>query len=64
MSRKKRLSLPRVIIGKKKGIKVRARFPSMMGGQISFTFASIAEAKRHQKKLPGFQKRRFKIVRV
>lgn len=35
---------PRVVIGKRKGKKVRVTYPSMMQGYISHTFASKAEA--------------------
>lgn len=54
----------RVIIGQKKGMKCRIRYPSQMGGYIQYTCASIAEAKRQKKKLGSWQKRRAVITRV
>jgi len=55
---------PRVVIGKRKGKKVRVRYPAMTSGYIQYTFASIAEAKRHIKSLGGWQRRRAKIIKV
>ena len=54
----------RVIIGQKKGIKCRMRYPSQMGGYIQYTFASIAEAKRHKKGLGSWQKSRAVITQI
>lgn len=55
---------PRVILGKKKGIKCRIRYPSQMGGYIQYTCKSIAEAKRQKKGLGSWQKRRAVITQV
>jgi len=52
---------PRVIIGQKKGIKCRIRYPSQMSGYIQYTCASIAEAKRQKKGLGSWAKRRAVI---
>jgi hypothetical protein len=55
---------PRVIIGKRKGTKVRVRYPAMTSGYIQYTFASISEAKRHIKGLHHWQKNRAKLKEV
>ena len=56
---------PRVVIGsKRKGTKVRVRYPAMTSGYIQYTFKSIAEAKRHIKQLGSWQKRRAKIIKI
>jgi len=54
----------RVILGKKKGIKCRIRYPSQMGGYIQYTCASVAEAKRQKKELGSWQKRRAVITQL
>ena len=55
---------PRIVYGKRKGVKVRLRYPAMTSGYIQYTFASKAEAKRHIKKLGGWQRRRAEIIKV
>ena len=50
----------RGVIGKRKGFKVRLVYPSQSGGQISYTFASIAAAKRHKKQLSRWAKSRVR----
>jgi len=54
----------RVILGTKKGIKCRIRYPSQTGGYIQYTCASIAEAKRQKKGLGSWQKRRAVIAQA
>ena len=61
------MASPRVVIGKgrvKSGRKCRVRYPSIMGGYITHTYISIAEAKRNIAKLSSQQKRRAKIIKL
>jgi F420-dependent methylenetetrahydromethanopterin dehydrogenase len=55
---------PRVVIGKIKGVKVRSRHPSEMGGYIYHTFSNIEEAKRYFKDKSSWAKRNAKVTRV
>ncbi|NOQ37564.1 hypothetical protein GQ472_01620 [archaeon] len=61
-----RSRLPRVVVGKHKGIKVRLRYPSEMAGYITYTFASISEANRYLDSgwVSDWAKRRAKITRL
>ena len=54
----------RVVIGKRKGIKCRVKFPSMMYGHITYTFYSVAEAKRFIKGLNRWQRDRAKLTLI
>jgi len=55
---------PRIVIGNRKGIKVRVRYPATTSGYIQYTFASISEGKRHIKGLGKWQKHRARIIKV
>ena len=55
---------PRVIIGKRKGIKVKSRHPSQMGGYIYHTFNSIEQAKKYFRDQSSWARRRAKVWRV
>lgn len=55
---------PRIVIGKRKGIKVRVRIPSQLGGYIHHTFTSKAEAKRYLKGVSGWARGRAKITKA
>lgn len=65
MVRRKRYGyIPRVIIGKRKGIKTKVRIPSQMSGYIYHTFASRAEAKRYLKNVSRWARSRAKITKA
>lgn len=49
---------------KKKGIKVRVRYPAMTSGYISYTFPSKTEARSYIRGLLPNQRRRAKITRA
>ena len=60
----RRSNTPRVVIGKRKGVKVKSRHPSEMSGYIYHTFNSIEQAKKYFKGQSSWARRRAKVWRV
>ena len=55
---------PRVVIGKRKGIKTKVRIPSQMGGYIYHTFNSKAQALKYLKGVSRWARVRAKIEKA